>query len=222
MTERLGPGPRTRVRRLPEKANYEESVVYAILDEARLCHVAAVVNGSAMTLPTLHAREGRLLYLHGSQSNAIMKAIGERHEACVSVTLYDGLRLARSGFESSIAYRSVTVFGAARAVDDAQEKARVLDLFVERILPGRSNEIRPMTAQELRLTMVIAVSIDEASAKLSAGPTDDDVEDMALPIWSGTVPARLTFGTPIPSMDGAMASNEVALPASVQRLLDEQ
>jgi nitroimidazol reductase NimA-like FMN-containing flavoprotein (pyridoxamine 5'-phosphate oxidase superfamily) len=217
----LGPGPRTTVRRLPKKASYDEAVINAILDEARLCHVAATVNGLALTLPTLHAREGRTLYLHGSQSNAIMKAIVERKEVCVSVTMYDGLRLARSGFESSIAYRSVTVVGAVRTIDDEAEKARVLDLFVDRILPERSREVRAMSEQELRLTLVLAVSIDEASAKVSAGPTEDDDEDKELPIWSGTVPARLVFGTPVPSTDGAMASRDVALPASVQLLLDD-
>jgi nitroimidazol reductase NimA-like FMN-containing flavoprotein (pyridoxamine 5'-phosphate oxidase superfamily) len=221
-TNILGPGPRTTVRRLPKKASYDEAVINAILDEARLCHVAATVNGLALTLPTLHAREGRTLYLHGSQSNAIMKAIVERKEVCVSVTMYDGLRLARSGFESSIAYRSVTVVGAVRTIDDEAEKARVLDLFVDRILPERSREVRAMSEQELRLTLVLAVSIDEASAKVSAGPTEDDDEDKELPIWSGTVPARLVFGTPVPSTDGAMASRDVALPASVQRLLDDQ
>jgi nitroimidazol reductase NimA-like FMN-containing flavoprotein (pyridoxamine 5'-phosphate oxidase superfamily) len=221
-TNILGPGPRTTVRRLPKKASYDEAVINAILDEARLCHVAATVNGLALTLPTLHAREGRTLYLHGSQSNAIMKAIVERKEVCVSVTMYDGLRLARSGFESSIAYRSVTVVGAVRTIDDEAEKARVLDLFVDRILPERSREVRAMSEQELRLTLVLAVSIDEASAKVSAGPTEDDDEDKELPIWSGTVPARLVFGTPVPSTDGAMASRDVALPASVQLLLDDQ
>jgi nitroimidazol reductase NimA-like FMN-containing flavoprotein (pyridoxamine 5'-phosphate oxidase superfamily) len=212
----LGPGPNTRVRRLPKKAVYDASVIDAILDEARLCHVAAVVNGRALTLPTLHAREGRTLYLHGSQSNAIMKSIVDAGEACVCVTLYDGLRLARSGFESSIAYRSVIVVGAARAVDDEA------DLFFDAVLPGRASEVRPMSDSELRLTMVVAVTIDEASAKVSAGPTEDAEEDLDLPIWSGTVPARLRFEPPIPSTDGAMKRGDVALPESVRRLLEGQ
>src|SRR5664280_3206402 len=113
----LGPGPRTRVRRLPQKATYESATVEAILDEARFCHVAAVVDGRAVTLPTLHAREGRTLYLHGSQSNALMRAVVDAGQVCVSVMLYDGLRLARSGFESSIAYRSVVIFGSAQLVN---------------------------------------------------------------------------------------------------------
>jgi nitroimidazol reductase NimA-like FMN-containing flavoprotein (pyridoxamine 5'-phosphate oxidase superfamily) len=218
----LGPGPNTRVRRLPKKAVYDAAVIDAILDEARLCHVAAVVNGRALTLPTLHAREGRTLYLHGSQSNAVMKSIVDVGEACVCVTLYDGLRLARSGFESSIAYRSVVVVGAAKAVDDEAEKRHVLDLFVDAVLPGRASEVRPMSDSELRLTMVVAVAIDEASAKVSAGPTEDVGEDLDLPIWSGTVPARLRFEAPIPSSDGAMKRGDVALPESVRRLLEGQ
>ncbi len=222
MSDPLGPGPNTRVRRLPTKAVYDGAAIDAIIDEARLCHVAAVVNGRALTLPTLHSREGRSLYLHGSQSNAVMKAVVAAGEACVCFTLYDGLRLARSGFESSIAYRSVVLFGAARAVEDEREKRRVLDRFVDAVLPGRASEVRPLSDAELRLTMVVAVSIDEASAKVSAGPTDDLAADLDLPIWSGTVPARLHFDAPIPSRDGAMATGDVDLPESVRRLLEGQ
>ena len=218
----LGPGPRTRVRRLAQKAAYERDVVFAILDEARLCHVAGVVNGAAVLIPTLHAREGSMLYLHGSPSNAVLKSVLESGQACVSVTIYDGLRLARSGFESSIAYRSVVLYGAATQVVDDGEKGRVLDLFVEAILPGRSLEVRPMTDSERRLTSVVRVSIDEASAKLSAGPTDDPDEDLDLAIWSGTVPARLTFERPVPDTSGAMAAGDLAVPASVARLMGDQ
>jgi len=219
-SDELGPGPHTRVRRLPAKARYDDDVIYAILDEARLCHVAANVDGVAMVIPTLHAREGRTIYLHGSPSNAVMKAVVKSGVACVSVTLYDGLRLARSGFESSIAYRSVVVFGAATQVTDDRDKARILDLFVDVILPGRANEVRPMLDAERRLTMVVAVAIDEASAKVSSGPTDDPDEDIELAVWSGTVPARLRFDTPIPDTNGAMAKGDIAVPPSVARLLD--
>ncbi|HEY5092007.1 MAG TPA: pyridoxamine 5'-phosphate oxidase family protein [Acidimicrobiales bacterium] len=218
----LGPGPHTRVRRLATKAQYESEVIFDIIDEARLCHVSAIVRGSAMVIPTLHAREGRTLYLHGSPSNEVMKSVIERGEACVGITLYDGLRLARSGFESSIAYRSVVLFGKATLVADDDEKARVLDMFVDAVLPGRAREVRPMTDSERRLTMVIAVAIDEASAKLSSGPTDDPDEDRELAIWSGTVPARVVFGAPVPDANGAMAKGDVALPESVTRLLDLQ
>jgi nitroimidazol reductase NimA-like FMN-containing flavoprotein (pyridoxamine 5'-phosphate oxidase superfamily) len=222
MSDVLGPGPKTRVRRLPAKAHYERDVIYAVIDEAPLCHVAAIVNGGAMVIPTLHAREGDTLYLHGSPSNVVMKAVVASGEACISITLYDGLRLARSGFESSIAYRSVVLFGVASLVTDDDEKARVLDLFVDAVLPGRASEVRAMSDSERRLTMVVAVIIDEASAKLSSGPTDDPDEDLELPVWSGTVPARIVFGTPIPDTNGAMASGTISVPASVERLLDSQ
>jgi hypothetical protein len=222
MSDDVGPGERTRVRRLPEKARYDFDTIAAILDEARLCHVAALVDGQAVTLPTLHAREGRILYLHGSQSNAFMKAVFDSEIAYVNVTIYDGLRLARSGFESSIAYRSVVVVGPATKVIDLEEKRRVLDLFVDAILPGRAREVRTLNERELNLTMVLRVAIDEASAKVSAGPTDDFEYDLDLPIWSGTVPAHLHFDAPIPSSDGAMMSGQVPLPESVQRLYREQ
>jgi nitroimidazol reductase NimA-like FMN-containing flavoprotein (pyridoxamine 5'-phosphate oxidase superfamily) len=218
----LGPGQRTRVRRLAKKARYDAATIDAILDEARMCHVAGVVGGLAMTMPTLHAREGRTLYLHASKSNALLRSVLERGEACVTATLYDGLRLARSAFESSIAYRSVVVVGPATEVRAAAEKRRILDLLVNTVLAGRADEVRPMSDQEVKRTLVVRVEIAEASAKVSAGPTDDDDGDQELAIWSGTVPARLVFGVPRPDVNGAMASGDVALPASVRRLLDDQ
>ena len=220
--EVLGPGPRTRVRRLPKKATYRNDVIYDILDRASMCHVAAVVDGRAVALPTLHARDGDVLYLHGSQSNAVLRAIVDDGQACVTATIYDGLRLARSGFESSIAYRSVVVFGRADSVTDHEEKSRILSTFVDAILPGRSTEVRPMTEAEVRLTALVRVSIEEASAKVSEGPTEDSDTDADLEIWSGTVPARLVFETPIASRDGAMAGDRIGIPLSVQVLLSRQ
>ena len=218
----LGPGEHTRVVRLPKKANYDEKVIHAILDEARMCHVAGVVGGKAMALPTLHARKGSTLYLHGSQSNAIMKSVLLSGEAFVTVTHYDGLRLARSGFESSIAYRSVVVFGPVSEVTDLEEKRECLDMFVDAILPGRASEVRPMNERELNLTFILAVEINEASAKISAGPTDDFEYDIDLPIWAGVVPSKLVFSDPVPNTDGAMATGEIEVPPSVRRLLEGQ
>ena len=218
----LGPGEHTRVTRLPKKANYDEKIIHTILDEARMCHVAGIVGEKAMALPTLHARKGSTLYLHGSQSNAIMKSVLVSGEAFVTVTHYDGLRLARSGFESSIAYRSVVIFGPVTEVTDLEEKRKCLDMFVDAILPGRADEVRPMNERELHLTFVLAVEINEASAKISAGPTEDFEYDVDLPIWSGTIPSKLVFGEPVPNTDGAMATGEIELPSSVQRLLENQ
>lgn len=220
MSDALGPGPRTRVRRLPKKASYDAAVINSILDEAWVCHVAATVREKAAALPTLHLREGTTIFLHGSPSNEVMKAVVREGEAFLTVTIFDGLRLARSGFESSIAYRSVVVVGAAREVTDEREKARVLNRFVDRVVEGRASEVRPMSDQERRLTMVVAVSMDEASAKVSAGPTEDELEDQELAIWAGTVPARLVFGPPVPDTNGSMARGDIEVPASVQRLLE--
>lgn len=217
MTDR-GPGQRTRVRRLPEKARYDEASIHAILDGAPYCHVSAVVEGLAMALPTLHAREDSTVYLHGSNSNAVLRAALEAPRAVVTATLYDGLRLARSGFESSIAYRSVVVIGPVVEIEDLAEKRRILERLIDQVLPGRSSEVRPTSERELRLTLVVALSIEEGSAKISAGPTDDDDDDLALPLWGGTVPARLIYDEPIPDGRGAMAKGTIGLPASLRRL----
>jgi nitroimidazol reductase NimA-like FMN-containing flavoprotein (pyridoxamine 5'-phosphate oxidase superfamily) len=218
--EPLGPGARTRVRRLPKKAAYDEETIFAILDEAWVCHVAATVHGKPSALPTLHLREDRTIYLHGSPANEVLKSLVREGEAFVTATIFDGIRVARSGFESSIAYRSVVVVGEAHEVLDAEEKRRLLDAFVDRVLPGRAHEARPITEAEQRLTMLVAVRIDEASAKISAGETEDDLEDQALPIWAGTIPARLVFDRPVPDTRGAMA-NDVDVPVSVRKFLEE-
>ncbi len=220
MSEALGPGPRTRVRRLPEKAAYDEPTVFAILDEALLCHVAATVDGLALALPTLHARVGRTVYLHGSRANALLRAVLDAGVAALSVTIYDGLRLARSAFESSIAYRSVVVVGATREVSEPEEKRAALRAVLDAALAGRGEEVRPATAREENLTLVVALSIDEASAKVSAGPTQETPADAALPVWAGTVRARVVFDAVVANTDGAMATGAVAVPASVRRRVE--
>lgn len=221
MSEPLGPGAHTRVRRLASKAAYDDDTVFAIIDAAPYCHVAGVVDGVAMALATLHRREGRTIYLHASRSNALMRAVLAAGVASVSVTLFDGLLLARSGFNSSIAYRSVLVVGAVREVLDVGEKERVLRGFVDTVLAGRADEVRAVTAREVALTLVVAVSIDEASAKVSSGPVEDDPEDVALPIWAGAVPARVVFDAPVPNTDGAMGAGAIGLPDSVRRLYED-
>ncbi len=220
MSDPLGPGPRTRVRRLPEKARYDATTVHEILDGALVVHLAAVVEGRAVALPTLAARDGEVLYVHASRSNALLAAVVHAGEAWLTATLVDGLRLARSGFESSIAYRSVVVVGAAREVE-GEEKARALELVVDRVVPGRAREVRPMNDRELALTRVVAIAIDEASAKVSAGPTDDGPGDLALPVWAGTVPLLTHWGEPEADRRGALTDARLAedLPPSVRALL---
>jgi nitroimidazol reductase NimA-like FMN-containing flavoprotein (pyridoxamine 5'-phosphate oxidase superfamily) len=221
MSEDLGPKEHSQVRRRPEKANYDEDVIFSMVDQARFCNIATVVDGRATLLPTLHAREDRTIYLHGSSSNAMLKAMVKSGEGILSVTHFDGLRLARSGFASSIAYRSAVVMGPVREVLDEKERRRILDLFVDAILPGRNSEVRAIKEREVRLTMVVAMEIEEASAKISEGPTNDEEGDFDLEIWSGVVPAKLIFEEPIASTDGAMAGGNIAVPASVIRLLKE-
>ena len=221
MSEALGPGDHTRLRRAPEKAAYDAATVFAILDEALYCHLAAVVDGLAMTLPTLHSREGATLYVHASKSNALVRAALAEGRVSLTATIYDGLRLARSGFESSIAYRSVVVVGTIREITDPGHKRRVLDGFVDAVLEGRGAEVREMSEREASLTLVAAIDITEASAKVSVGPTHDEPEDAALAIWSGTVPAHLVYSPPVPATDGAMATGTVPLPVSIRRLLGE-
>ena len=221
MSDVLGPGPHTRVRRLPEKARYDESSVSAVLDAALYGHLCAEVDGLAMALATLHLRRDRTLYFHASRSNALLRSALARGEAAYSVTLFDGVRLARSGFESSIAYRSALVVGPVREIEDGDEKTALLEAFIDAVAPGRAAEVRPMSDREARLTLVVALDIAEASVKVSAGPTDDPEEDLDLPIWSGTVPARLVYGEPVSDERGAMATGAIEVPASVRRLRSE-
>ena len=188
---------RTKVRRLPNRAHYDRDVVHAILDEALICHVGFVVDGAPVVIPTIHWREGDTLYFHGSAASRMLRSLRDGVDACVTVTLLDGLVLARSAFHSSMNYRSVVVFGKAREVTDREEKLKTLDALVEHVLRGRSHDARRANEIELRQTMVLALPLDEASAKIRTGGPVDDEEDYAMPIWAGVVPIRLTAGAPI-------------------------
>ena len=188
---------RTRVRRLPKRASYDLEVIHAILDEAVVCHVGFVMEGRPVVIPTIHWREGDTLYVHGSAASRMLRSLREGVDACVTVTLVDGLVLARSAFHHSMNYRSVVVFGNAREVT-GEEKLRALDSLVEHVMPGRSSEVRAPNETELRQTVVLALPLDEASAKIRTGGPVDDEEDYALPVWAGVVPLRLTPGEPVP------------------------
>jgi uncharacterized protein len=197
---------RTRVKRLPKRGVYDRETIYAILDEAYLCHIGFVVDGSPVVLPTIHWREGDMLYVHGSSASRMLRTLrdgGRADEAqqgcdaCVTVTLLDGLVVARSAFHHSMNYRSAVIFGKAVEVSDPEEKLRALAALVEHVLPGRSVDARPPNDIELKATLVLKMPIEEASAKIrTGGPVDDD-EDYALPIWAGVVPLRIVPGEPV-------------------------
>jgi uncharacterized protein len=187
---------RTRVRRLPERAAYDRETVHAILDEGFVCHVGFVVDGQPYVIPTGYARAGETLYLHGSTGSRLGLRPGG--PVCVTVTLVDGLVLARSAFHHSMNYRSVTVLGRTRPVDDPREKEAALRAFVEHVIPGRSDEIRRGDRSELAATVVLAVPLQEVSAKVRTGPPKDDEEDYSLPVWSGVLPLALVPGSPDP------------------------
>ena len=193
MTDSLTPTARTTVRRLADRGHYERATVNAVLDEAYLAHVGFVVDGQPRVLPMTYGRDGDVLYLHGAVGNAMLRASGDA-EVCVTVTLLDGLVLARSAFHHSMNYRSVVVLGVATKVVDDAEKRRAFDVIVDHVLPGRSAVARPSNESELRTTLVLRLPIEEASAKVrEGGPIDDDA-DMDLPVWAGVVPLVLTPG----------------------------
>ncbi len=188
---------RNTVKRLPQRGHYERETVNAILDEGFVCHVGFVLDGQPYVIPTGYARAGDTLYLHGSRASRMLKALRAGVDLCVTVTLVDALVLARSAFHHSINYRSVVVFGRARAVEDEAEKLTALRAFTEQVVPGRWAEVREPNRQELNATTVLAVALTEASAKVRTGPPVDDEEDYALAVWAGELPLRLTAGMPI-------------------------
>jgi uncharacterized protein len=188
---------RTRVRTHPERGNYDRSVIYAILDEALICHVGLVSNGSPVVIPTLFARLGDTLYIHGSAVGRMQQTMAGGIDVCVNVTLLDGLVFARSAFSHSMNYRSVTVFGRGREVIDPDEKWRALEATVEHVAKGRWRDARQPNEKELAVTSVIAIALDEASAKIRTGPPKDAEADYALPIWAGVVPLSLVAGDAI-------------------------
>lgn len=192
----LTPTDRARVRRLPARASYETELIHQILDEGLICHVGFVVDGKPFVIPTSYARDGELLYLHGSPASRMLRTLSSGVEVCVTVTLLDGLVLARSTFHHSMNYRSVVLFGTATVVE-GEEKAAALEKFVDHVIPGRRESVRGANAEELRKTLVLALPIDEASAKVRTGPPVDDEPDYALQVWAGVVPLRLTAGAPL-------------------------
>jgi uncharacterized protein len=194
------PTDRTRVTRLPKRGFYDRETIDGILDEALVAHLAFTDpdDGQPYAIPTLQARVGDRVWVHGSSASRTLRAVGEGIPACLTVTLVDGLVLARSIFNHSVNYRSVVVLGRASPVDDPEEKLAALEAFAERISPGRWADARPPTRQELKATSILSLPLDEASAKVRTGfPVDED-EDMALDVWAGVVPMELVRRDPVP------------------------
>jgi uncharacterized protein len=200
VTSAYPPTLRTTPSRNPGRVSYDRATVHAVLDEAVVCHVGFVVDGRPVVLPQLHARVGDVLYLHGSTgARGMLAASGAGLDVCVTVTLVDGLVLARSAFHHSINYRSVVVHGTAGVVDDAVEKAAALDALVDAVVPGRSEASRPATRKELAATTVLRLALEEVSVKVRSGPPVDDADDLELPHWAGVLPLTTVPGAPVPA-----------------------
>ena len=205
------PSERTRVRRAPARAAYEREMIDAILDEALVAHLGFAVDGQPYVIPTLHARVGDTVYIHGSAASRMIRTLTAGAPACLTVTLIDGMVLARSAFHHSMNYRSVVVIGDARAVSDPQELMTALEAFTEKLVPGRWDEVRGPNAKELKATRALAMSLDEASAKARTGPPVDDDEDHELEVWAGVIPLRLAAREPVadPQLREGIAPSDV-------------
>jgi uncharacterized protein len=203
---------RTRVRRNPKRGTYDRAAIDAILDESLIAHVAFVHDGRPAVIPTLIARDGDDLLIHGSSASRTLRALQAGTEACVEATLIDGLVLARSAFHHSINYRSAILYGTLR---EAPDKARTLEIFTDKLIPGRWEHVRRPTEQELKGTAALALRIEEGSAKVRTGPPVDDDEDYALDAWAGVVPLRTVVGAPEPD---PLLRPGIALPDHVRAL----
>ena len=189
--------PRVRVRRHPERGGYERALIDAILDEALFCHVGFVVEGQPFVIPTIHARVGDVLYLHGSPASRMLRQLDSGIDVCVTATLLDGIVLARAVYNHSLNYRSAVVLGHARPVRGREEKLAALEAIVEHVVAGRSRDARPPNANEVAGTKVLAMPIDEASAKVRTGAPKDFDADVELPIWAGVIPLSTVAGEPV-------------------------
>ncbi|MFF4143671.1 pyridoxamine 5'-phosphate oxidase family protein [Streptomyces sp. NPDC001698] len=198
------PTDRTVPTRSADRASYDGELVHAILDEGYVCHLGFVREGAPVVLPTLYARVGERLYVHGSTGSRPLRMAGRTDPGlpvCLTVTHVDGLVLARSAFHHSINYRSVVVHGTAHQVTDPEEKRLALDALVDHVMPGRSADSRPANTKELAATAVLRLYLDEVSAKLRVGGVNDEPEDLSLPHWAGVVPVRREYGTPLADPD---------------------
>ena len=188
---------RTTLKRLPQRGRFDREQINAILDEGFICHVGFVVDGQPFVIPTGYARVDDRLIIHGSQASRMLRSLAQGVDVCVTVTLIDGLVLARSAFHHSMNYRSVVVFGHATIIKNREEKIAALRALSEHMIPGRWNDVREPNERELQSTTVLSLPLNEASAKIRSGPPLDDEEDYALSVWAGVIPLRITADTPI-------------------------
>lgn len=207
MSENINVTERTKVRRIPKRGSYERKQIYRILDEAFVCHIGFTVDDQPYVIPTAYARNGDNLIIHGSAASRMMRAMAWETNVCVTVTLIDGLVLARSAFHHSLNYRSVVIFGRAKLISDERQKLEALRLFTEHLVPNRWAEIRSPNANELKATTVLSLPLDEASAKIRTGDPKDDEEDFESDVWAGVLPLKMTAGKPI---------NDARLKAEIQ------
>jgi nitroimidazol reductase NimA-like FMN-containing flavoprotein (pyridoxamine 5'-phosphate oxidase superfamily) len=206
----IAPSERARVKRHHERGAYDFDSIAAILDAAFLCHVGYVINDQPYVTPTSYWRENEVLYWHGSSASRMLRTLEKGIDCCFTVTILDGLVLARSAFNHSVNYRSVMLFGRAQRIDDDAEKRRQLEMFVERMYPGRWSQLRPVTAQEIKATTVLSMQIEEGAAKVRSGPPKDDAPDYDWPIWAGVVPVRSVVLNPQPD---AGLKTDIAAPS---------
>ncbi len=197
MPDSAAPTERTLVVREPQRAVYDRTEIYKILDEGFVCHVGFTADSQTYVIPTMYARVDDSLYFHGSAASRMLRNLSAGVSVCITVTLADGLILARSVFNHSMNYRSVVALGTAQLVYSPSEKLEALHAFTEKILPGRWNDARQPNEKELKATSILKLPLTEVSAKVRTGPVEDDVDDYALPVWAGTVPLRLVAGPPI-------------------------
>lgn len=203
------PTNRTRIKRLPKRAALDRETVYKILDEGFVCHVGFAIDGQPFVIPTLYARSNDELIIHGSSASRMLRNLAQGVDVCVTVTLIDGLVLARSAFHHSMNYRSVVVFGKASLIEDEAEKYEASRIFTEHIAPHRWQEIRPPNELELKATSILRLPIEEASAKIRSGDPVDDDKDYALNVWAGVVPLKLKAETPI---DDELLRDGISIP----------
>ncbi len=199
--DEYAPTERTRVRRKPGRGSYDRELVHAILDEALICHVGFVDDGHPYVIPTIHARDGETIYLHGSPASRTLGTLADGTACCLTATLIDEIVLARSARNHSLNYRSAMVLGTAKEIADPAEKELALRIVVEHMVPGRAAAVRGPSEKDLETTKVLSMKIEEASAKARTGPAADKAGDLELPHWAGVLPLSLTAGDPVPAAD---------------------